>query len=254
MNQNNMSTAKLAKLAMMTAVSLVLLFLVRIPWPPAPFLVYDPADVPIYITAFAFGPVEGLLVTLVVCLLQAFGLGGDGFYGFIMHFVATGIVAVVIGMMYKKNKTKKNDLMCFALCEDRTSAVEAVVFPNLYAAVGAIVRDGAVIYVSGKLAVKEEEQPKLLADIIESGDMFVAAFMRKGICIRVSSSDKDKLERIKTLAEQHRSDGGVPLKIYFSDKKLMTALKTVRAVSLDEKLLKEFIEAAGHGNVRFLER
>ena len=107
MNQNNMSTAKLAKLAMMTAVSLVLLFLVRIPWPPAPFLVYDPADVPIYITAFAFGPVEGLLVTLVVCLLQAFGLGGDGFYGFIMHFVATGIVAVVIGMMYKKNKTKK---------------------------------------------------------------------------------------------------------------------------------------------------
>ena len=54
MNENKMSTAKLAKLAMMTAVSLVLLLLVRIPWPPAPFLVYDPADVPIYITAFAF--------------------------------------------------------------------------------------------------------------------------------------------------------------------------------------------------------
>ena len=107
MNQNSMSTAKLTKLAMMTAVSLVLLFLVRIPWPPAPFLVYDPADVPIYITAFAFGPAEGLIVTLVVCLLQAFGLGGDGFYGFIMHFVATGIVAVVIGMMYRKQKTKK---------------------------------------------------------------------------------------------------------------------------------------------------
>ena len=107
MNQNNMSTAKLAKLAMMTAVSLVLLLLIRIPWPPAPFLVYDPADVPIYITAFAFGPAEGLVVTLVVCLLQAFGLGGDGFYGFIMHFVATGIVAVAIGIMYRKQKTKK---------------------------------------------------------------------------------------------------------------------------------------------------
>ncbi len=107
MNQNNMSTAKLAKLAMMTAVSLVLLFLVRVPWPAAPFLVYDPADVPIYITAFAFGPAEGLAVTLLACLIQAFGLGGDGFYGFIMHFVATGIVAVVIGMMYRKQKTKK---------------------------------------------------------------------------------------------------------------------------------------------------
>lgn len=107
MNQNQMSTAKLAKLAMMTAVSLVLLFIVRIPWPAAPFLVYDPADVPIYITAFAYGPAEGLVVTLVVCLIQAFGLGGDGLYGFVMHFVATGIVAVVIGSMYRRSRTKK---------------------------------------------------------------------------------------------------------------------------------------------------
>ncbi len=102
-----MNTAKLAKLAMMTAVSMVLLLLVRLPFPPAPFLVYDPADVPIYITAFAYGPVEGLIVTLVVCLIQAFGLGGDGLYGFLMHFVATGIVAVTIGFMYRKNKTRK---------------------------------------------------------------------------------------------------------------------------------------------------
>ena len=102
-----MTTVKLTKLAMMTAVSIVLLLLVRIPWPAAPFLEYDPADLPIYITAFAFGPFEGLLVTLIVCLIQAFALGGSGIYGFIMHFIATGIVAVVIGTVYKRNKTKK---------------------------------------------------------------------------------------------------------------------------------------------------
>ena len=107
MNQNKMTTAKLAKLAMMTAVSIVLLLIVRIPWPGAAFLEYDPADLPIYITAFAFGPFEGLIVTLIVCLIQAFGLGGSGIYGFIMHFIATGIVAVVIGTMYRRNKTKK---------------------------------------------------------------------------------------------------------------------------------------------------
>lgn len=108
MNKSKMTTAKMAKLSMMTALSLVLLLIIRIPWPPAPFLVYDPADVPIFITAFAFGPAEGLIVTLIVCLLQAFALGGDGIYGFIMHFVATGIVAVVIGRMYRKHKTRKS--------------------------------------------------------------------------------------------------------------------------------------------------
>ena len=107
MNQDKQSTAKLAKLAMMTAISLVLLLLIRLPWPAAPFLEYDPADVPIYITAFAFGPLEGLLVTLVVCVIQAFVLGGNGLSGCIMHFVATGIVVVVIGLMYRRNKSKK---------------------------------------------------------------------------------------------------------------------------------------------------
>lgn len=107
----NNNTTKLTKLGIMAAVSIVLLMIVRLPFPPAPFLVYDPADIPIYITAFAFGPIEGLLVTFVVCVIQAFMLGGDLFYGFIMHFVATGIVAVIIGMMYKKNKTRKTAII-----------------------------------------------------------------------------------------------------------------------------------------------
>lgn len=125
-NQNKFSTAAIAKLAMMTAVSMVLLLLVRIPFPPAPFLVYDPADVPIYITAFAFGPAAGLIVTLVVCLIQAFMLGGDGLYGFLMHFVATGIVAVVIGLMYKNCKTKKKAVQALVVGVILATAVMCV--------------------------------------------------------------------------------------------------------------------------------
>ena len=128
-NTSNSSTAMIAKLAMMTAVSLVLLLIVRIPFPPAPFLVYDPADVPIYITAFAYGPAAGLIVTLIVCVIQAFMLGGDGLYGFLMHFVATGIVAVVIGVMYARNKNKKRAVI--ALVIGVIVAVVVMCFMNL---------------------------------------------------------------------------------------------------------------------------
>jgi len=114
-NKSNFSAAMIARLAIMTAISVVLLLIVRIPFPPAPFLVYDPADVPIYITAFAFGPVAGLIVTLVVCLIQAFMLAGDGLYGFLMHFVATGIVAVVIGSLYRNNKTRKRAVVSLVI-------------------------------------------------------------------------------------------------------------------------------------------
>ena len=107
-----MKVSTLTKLAMMTAISIVLLVIVRIPFPPAPFLVFDIADMPIYITAFAYGPVPGLLVTFIVCCVQAFTMGGDMVYGFLMHFIATGIVALVIGIMYKHNKTKKQAIKC----------------------------------------------------------------------------------------------------------------------------------------------
>lgn len=102
-----MNTARLAKLALLAAISCVLMLLIRIPFPPAPFLVYDPADIPIYITAFAFGPVSGLIVTVVVSFIQAFALGGDGVYGFVMHVLATGLFAIVAGSMYRHKKSKK---------------------------------------------------------------------------------------------------------------------------------------------------
>lgn len=113
--EKKLNAKAISKLAMMTAISVVLLLLIRIPFPPAPFLVYDPADMPIYITAFAYGPIAGLLVTVVVSLLQAFALGGDGLYGFLMHVVATGIVALVIGVLYKRKKTKKNAIVCLVI-------------------------------------------------------------------------------------------------------------------------------------------
>lgn len=114
MNNRKISTAKLAKLAMMVAISCVLVLLIRIQFPPAPFLEYDPADIPIYITTFAFGPGAGLVVTFVVSVIQAFALGGAGVYGFLMHMLATGMFVLVAGFMYRRKKTKKEAVMALA--------------------------------------------------------------------------------------------------------------------------------------------
>ena len=109
-----MKTARLAKMALMAAISCVLVLLIRIPFPPAPFLVYDPADVPIYITTFAFGPAAGVILTVIVSFIQAFMLGGDFVYGFVMHVFATGMFAVIAGFIYKHKKTKKEAIIALA--------------------------------------------------------------------------------------------------------------------------------------------
>ena len=107
MNRNE-KTVKLTKMGMLAAISIVLVLLIRIPYPAAPFLVYDPADIPIFIGAFAFGPLAGLVLTAVVSFIQAFVLGGDGLIGFFMHFVATGSFVLVAGFIYKRNKSRKS--------------------------------------------------------------------------------------------------------------------------------------------------
>ena len=104
-------TAKLTKMGMLAAISIVLVLLIRIPYPAAPYLVYDPADVPIFIGAFAFGPLAGVILTAVVSFIQAFVLGGDGIIGFFMHFVATGAFVLVAGHIYKRNKTRKSAVL-----------------------------------------------------------------------------------------------------------------------------------------------
>lgn len=101
------SVKLIAKMGMMTAIACVL-GLFRFPiLPMVPFLTYDFADIPIIISAFAFGPVAGLLITVVVSFIQAFLLGGDQLYGFIMHILASGAFVIVASLIYKGHKTKK---------------------------------------------------------------------------------------------------------------------------------------------------
>jgi riboflavin transporter FmnP len=120
MSNNNMngqsSTVKLAKMGMLVAISIVLVYFIHFPLIPAvPFLEYDPADIPIMMGAFAFGPWAGLLITVVTSLVQGFTVSaGSGVYGIIMHIIATGTFVIVAGSIYKGKKTKKRAIIALA--------------------------------------------------------------------------------------------------------------------------------------------
>ena len=106
---------RLVKMGMMAAVACVLGF-VRFPLIPAvSFLTYDLADIPIIITTFAFGPGAGMLALTVVSAIQAFLLGGDSIYGFIMHMIASGAFLMTAGLIYRNHKTKKVAILSMAV-------------------------------------------------------------------------------------------------------------------------------------------
>ncbi|MDF3002034.1 MAG: transporter component [Bacillota bacterium] len=104
---------KLAKLGMLAAISIVLVYFVHFPiFPPVAFLEYDPADIAIFMGAFAFGPLAGLGLTVVASVIQGFTVSAQsGVYGIIMHILATGSFVLVAGTIYKRGKSRKSALI-----------------------------------------------------------------------------------------------------------------------------------------------
>ena len=105
-------TRRLVEMAMLAAISIVLVMLIRIPLvPAAPFLLYDMADVPVLLGAFLISPGAGLLVLFVVSVIQAFLLGDNGLIGLIMHFFASGALVLVASGIYNALKPRKGALI-----------------------------------------------------------------------------------------------------------------------------------------------
>lgn len=107
-----MSTKKLVTLAMLAAVAYVLVVLIRVPLvPAAPYLNYDPKDIILMLVGFIFGPVEALVVTLLVTLLETFTVSSTGVIGFAMNFLASAAFAVTGAAIYYKRKTMKSAIV-----------------------------------------------------------------------------------------------------------------------------------------------
>ena len=103
----------LVKMALLTALSLVLMYLVRFPiFPSAPYLEYDMADVPLLIGTFMYGPGAGLLLTAMVSLLQWLLVSPQsGWVGGLMHFIATGGFVLVAGLIYNYRHSRKGAII-----------------------------------------------------------------------------------------------------------------------------------------------
>lgn len=105
-------TRKLTTIAMLTAEAAVLITLVHFPlFPSAAFLQYDPADVAILIGGFAYGPVAGIIITVLASFIEAFILGQDGVYGFLMHVIASGAMVAVASIVYRYKHTRMGGLI-----------------------------------------------------------------------------------------------------------------------------------------------
>ena len=100
---SNERIKSLCSMAMLTAIAIVADILIRIP-NIGGFLTYEPKDVVLTIGGFIFGPVAGILMALVVCLIEMVTISTTGIIGFVMNFLASGVFIGVASVIYFKKK------------------------------------------------------------------------------------------------------------------------------------------------------
>ncbi|MBS3950016.1 MAG: ECF transporter S component [Peptococcaceae bacterium] len=99
----NKSLRTLVLMSMFAAMSYMLMFTLQIPLiPAAPYLKYDPSDVPTLIGGFVLGPVAAVVISGVKALLYMITKGESGPVGSIQNFLASASFAFTAAMIYKK--------------------------------------------------------------------------------------------------------------------------------------------------------
>ena len=90
----------------------------------------------------------------------------------------------------RQKATKAGNLMGFATLEDLTGTIEMLVFPKVLERVSPDLVPDTPVIASGRLSIREEEDPKLLLDTVEPllTDAEVEAMAKKGITSRAPSA------------------------------------------------------------------
>lgn len=105
------NTRKITGMALLSALAIAILFIpvLRFPIIPlTPFLEYDACDIPIMFATFTYGPISGLVVTIIVSIIQGLTVSANsGIYGVIMHILATGSFCLSAGFLFAFFKKKK---------------------------------------------------------------------------------------------------------------------------------------------------
>ena len=145
--------------------------------------------------------------------------------------------------------------MCFLTLEGTSGAIECIVFANAYEKFAAVIKKGAVIIVDGRLSLREDKAPTVIASVIspcskpDQGNNDAEndnnKQKRKGLFLRVSGANYEYRKKVENLLSIF--DGSEPVYVYYNDRKKYSVMN--KGVFPDKVLIGELKKILGDDNV-----
>ncbi len=144
----------------------------------------------------------------------------------------------------KMTKTKKQ--MGFAVLEDETASVELIIFPAAFNRVDAVLKDGQLVYVEGRV-LSEEEGIKVVCEKMVGADVKRIADANKKLYLKIPSKDSKAWEAVSELLKIYRGD--ISCVMYFADTQKSIVTKRDFGVDASPALMAELRKILGNDQV-----
>ncbi len=158
--------------------------------------------------------------------------------------VSVKIMGIISNIIRKR--TKAGDTMAFVTVEGVTGSIEIIVFPKLFEKYSNLLYNSNILFVGGRLSMKEEENPKIILDFVDSGENIKSnQTKRKGLFIRVENESSPIYFNCKELISS-ANQGDTPVYFYFANSKKYFPCKKI---AIEDNLLYNLKDIAGTQNV-----
>ena len=145
----------------------------------------------------------------------------------------------------KKKYTKNNTLMAFVTVEDLYGPTEIIVFDSCYKNCSSILINDNVVLVEGRLSLREDEEPKIVAKNIQE---FVEV-KKKILELNITNLDENARTKLKGAILFFTGEkNNMPIQIKNGEK-----LDKAGGIYLTPEILKQFQEIVGEENATLVE-
>ncbi|MBQ9850983.1 MAG: DNA polymerase III subunit alpha [Clostridia bacterium] len=164
----------------------------------------------------------------------------------------------------KKKITKNDSTMAFLGFEDNTGGIEAIVFPKTLSDNPAMIVEGNIVLLRGRVSMREDEDTKIVCESVEkipsldeikapekAEEKKPSGKKTRGLFLRFDSASSPQIECCRKLLAIF--DGSVPLYYYFSDVNKYKGNPIGQNIDVNPILLRELRKILGETNVIFNE-
>lgn len=149
----------------------------------------------------------------------------------------------------RKKATKSGTMMAFLTVEDLYSSVTALVFPAALTKFNDTIYEDAIVLVTGKLSVRDEEQPTVLVNAItpvheDEEEAGCSVFLR------ITEQNRDALLTFKTMLEEIK--GNTPVILYYEKERMKQEIS--HKISHENEVMAKLNGIFGAENVKIVKK